>query len=72
MKMRKNFLRVATILVTATLGFSALAQQSVTFNGRNYTCTNQCVITVSGGTWSVTESGGGIVRWTILPKNAEP
>ncbi len=49
---------------------AALATQSVTFNGRNYTCTNQCVITVSGGSYTITDSNNGSVK-VSYPGNQE-
>lgn len=45
----------------------AMAQNSVDFQGRRYTCENRCVITVNGNNWRITDSMGGKVTWRILP-----
>lgn len=57
----------ATLLL-AYSGFAALsanATDSVTVNGMTFTCTNQCNVTTSGGTTTVTDCCGGRVSGTF-------
>jgi hypothetical protein len=63
--MKKRFFASAMMAASVLIAPMAMAEQSVTFNGRIYTCTNQCVITVTGNTYTVTDSGGGTVTVRI-------
>lgn len=51
----------------AVMSGDALSQNSVDFQGRRYTCQTKCVITVTGGRWTVVDVNGGRVTWTIPP-----
>ena len=63
--MKKRIFASAMLAASVLIAPMAMAEQSVTFNGRVYTCTNQCVITVTGSSLTVTDSGGGTVTVRI-------
>ena len=63
--MKKRIFASAMLAASVLIAPMAMAEQSVTFNGRVYTCTNQCVITVTGSSFTVTDSGGGTVTVRI-------
>ena len=63
--MKNTLLTVAAVTLLA-LAPTAMAAESVTINGRTFTCDNSCVVTVSPtGVVGVRDSAGGRVRSTI-------
>lgn len=63
--MKKRFFVSAMIAASVLIAPMVMAAQSVTFNGLLYTCTNRCVITVTGNSYTVTDSDGGQVTVRI-------
>lgn len=61
----KKIILTASAIALFALAPAAMAEQSVIVNGTTYTCTNSCVVTVTSTGYSITDSNGGRVRFTI-------
>jgi hypothetical protein len=59
-------LAAGTIAAGALAPATATAEETVRVNGRNYTCTNSCVINTDGDSWSITDCCGGRVKTTYV------
>ena len=66
-KHRNKLFAAGLLLVSA-----AAIADTVTINGYNYSCENQCVLRLWDGVWTLSDSGGGLVRNTGPAKKPLP